>query len=70
MRASLAAILFVAMMGCANKMSMHEMEKKYGPLAEFTPKSGFVHFITVDSVQVDCIRHADETYQVLTTTQR
>ncbi len=70
MKALLVAILLVALVGCVNKASMQEMEEKYGPLTEFTPKSGFVHFITVDSVQVNCVRYADGTYQVLTTTQR
>lgn len=70
MKALLVAILLVALTGCVNKVSMQEMEEKYGPLTEFDPKAKVVCFITVDSIQVDCIRFADGTYQVLSTTQR
>lgn len=47
------------------KVTMAQMEEKFGPLARFEPKTTFVHFLTTDSMQVDCIRHEDGRFTVL-----
>ena len=59
--------LVAMLLSCGPKMqTQEELEERFGPLTQFTPKAVFVHFKTADGkYQIDCLK-MDGQYVFLT----